>query len=225
MRDFRRRFGAFVAVFVFAALAALGQPGAGKVYMVQGPDGPVQAQRPPDSELAKLAALEYVGGERTGYAFELAQKGYLLDAMVDVFGWDYWKTMQARRQYGYAWVPSAAMPNVQIAPGLWMPASGTEDGLTYNPTPPVGAILVPTSFDLDPNYQAPVPVEPPKPPAGSQAIFGPAIDYGDFAGAYYVDPANTVPPGTHADRNGREYVYVVLRAGFTGSLRLWLPVQ
>ena len=63
---------------------------------------------------------------------------------------------------------------------------------------------------------------PPSPTA--QIGFGPPIEAGEFAGSYSVSATNTVPLGTHASRNGIEYVYVELARGFTGRLRLWIPV-
>jgi len=62
-----------------------------------------------------------------------------VDYVIDVIGWDREKTMAARRMYGYTWVPSASMPNIECAPGVFVP------GLRpYDPNnPPAGAIIVP----------------------------------------------------------------------------------
>ena len=60
------------------------------------------------------------------------------DNAVDNWGWDPYKTMQARRQYGYTWVPNMHQNPIAIAPGLSMPGTAP-----YNPTqPPEGSITV-----------------------------------------------------------------------------------
>ena len=60
------------------------------------------------------------------------------DNAIDNWGWDPYKTMQARRQYGYTWVPNMHQNPVAIAPGLSMPGTAP-----YNPTqPPEGSITV-----------------------------------------------------------------------------------
>lgn len=195
-----------------------------KVYMIQGPSGPVQAKRPSDEVLRQLRELPH--SERFGMAITLAEAGFTLDAAVDVNGWDYWKTMDARRGYGYTWIPAGHMPNILIAPGLWVPREGTEEGLRYDAEhPPVGAILVPKSEQDDPNFREPIVVQPPPPPPEGQAVFGPPIEYGEFASSYSVGASNTVPAGTHATKDGAEYVYVIL--GTIGTLfyrKLWVPV-
>jgi len=195
-----------------------------KTYLIQGPDGPVEAKRPSDEVLRQLR--QATTSERYGMAITLAEAGFTLDAAVDVNGWDYWKTMEQRRQYGYTWVPAGHMPNLLIAPGLWMPReAGDETGLRYDAgNPPVGAILVPASEQEDPNYEQPQPVAVPAPPPDGQAVFGPPIEFGEFVGSYSVGEGTTVPPGSHATKDGFEYVYVVL--GKLGTLfyrKLWVP--
>jgi hypothetical protein len=44
--------------------------------------------------------------------------GYYVDHQVDVLGSDPIKINNLRKMYGYVWVPSATMPNIQIAPSL-----------------------------------------------------------------------------------------------------------
>jgi len=47
----------------------------------------------------------------------------------------------------------------------------------------------------------------------------------DGTGSYYVGPTNTVQPGTHATKDGKEYVLVALgRRGLLSYLRKWVPV-
>lgn len=108
-------------------------------WMVQGPKGPEPALRPPQSKLDELNDCESFM-QRMAAVRNLAQQGYVMDAVIDGWGWPYDMVMALRRQYGYTWVPSALMPNISIAPGLSWPG-----GLAYDPTPPIGAILVPAA--------------------------------------------------------------------------------
>lgn len=195
-----------------------------KTYMIQGTDGPVEAKRPSDEVLRQLR--EASSSERFAMAITLAEAGFTIDAAVDVNGWNYWKTMEQRRRYGYTWVPAGHMANIIIAPGLWMPSQSDPNGVSYDPdNPPTGAILVPASEKDDPNYVKPEPVTPVPPPADAVAAFGPPIEAGEFAGCFTVATENTATTGTHATKYGVEYVYVVLRRGFTGKLALWVPVE
>lgn len=75
---------------------------------------------------------------RLTLAHELVDKGFTIDVPIMVWGWDPLTTMIVRRAQGYTWVPSAKMPNVQVAPGVMFP------GLpTYRPdVVPEGAIPV-----------------------------------------------------------------------------------
>ncbi len=52
--------------------------------------------------------------------------------------------------------------------------------------------------------------------------FGPPA--GDGSGILLAGPKNTVPPGTHATKDGREYVFVVLgQPGTLNYRKLWVP--
>jgi hypothetical protein len=79
--------------------------------------------------------------DRIEKAIALAKAGQIIDHPVDVAQQDAAKVMALRRSYGYTWVPSALMPNIEIAPGL----EGNFGHLSrYDPAAaPVGAILVP----------------------------------------------------------------------------------
>lgn len=91
-------------------------------------------------------------GQRISTAYELATQGYQIDVVIDAYGNDPFLTMFNRQQMGYTWVPSALMPNVQVAPNVNFP--GYEP---YDPAnPPKGAITVTTdAADLKP-YDPPV---------------------------------------------------------------------
>ncbi|NIV37514.1 MAG: hypothetical protein GWN58_51280, partial [Anaerolineae bacterium] len=118
-----------------SALVATGQDLC-SVYMIQGPDGPQVASRPPQEQLDALKALSREA--RITAVKALANQGAIIDVPVDVWGWDCNKTMKQRQIYGYKWVPNALMANIVVAPGLNVPSLPS-----YKPKPPVGAILVP----------------------------------------------------------------------------------
>lgn len=192
-----------------------------KKYMIQGPDGPVEAKRPSDDVLRQLNDLPW--RERLSMAIALAKDGFTIDAAVDVFDGNYWKLMAGRRNHKpepFAWIPAGDMANLLIAPGLSQPGTPA-----YDPNnPPQGAILVPASEQDDPNFKPPETVTPPAPPPSGVVSFDQPIEVGEFAGSFRVGIENTVPVGTHATKDGAEYVYVDLPRGFTGSLRLWIPI-
>ena len=51
------------------------------------------------------------------------------------------------------------------------------------------------------------------------------FDADDGTGSYYVGPTNTVRPGTHAMKDGAEYVFVVIgRLGTLVYRKMWIPV-
>ncbi len=70
------------------------------------------------------------------------------------------------------------------------------------------------------------PYSPPLPPAPlPEGIVAFGFEIGDGSGGYYVGPTNTVRPGTHAVKDGTEYVFV--RLGKRGTLifrEMWIPV-
>jgi hypothetical protein len=101
-------------------------------WMVEGPDGPIEADRPSDEALALLAKMDEPNN-KVNFAYTLARQGLTVDAAIDVYGGDHEKTMAQRRAYGYVWVPAVGMDNVTAAPG--------PDGQVE--PPPIGAILVP----------------------------------------------------------------------------------
>jgi len=107
-------------------------------WMVQGAAGPEPARRPPPLELELLTNSGVPFGERWVLAQQLSRAGYVVDVPIDLWGWDYGRTMALRRAYGYTWVPHAGMPPVQVQPGLAVPGVPS-----YSPRPPFGAILVP----------------------------------------------------------------------------------
>lgn len=97
------------------------------------------------AEVAALRTIERYE-DRLKLAWDLARRGFRVDAAIAVWHWDPYAVQKLRKQYGYTWVPSLGMPPVLVAPGLTFP------GLpSYDPNnPPPGAILV----DPDPDAKA-----------------------------------------------------------------------
>jgi len=94
---------------------------------------------------------------RMGRGIELAIKGFKIDVPIMLWGWDPYKVMKLRMDYGYTWVPSALQPPVSAAPGL------TGPGITpYDPAnPPGGSIKVSIDPKDYPPFDPPVTVERP----------------------------------------------------------------
>ena len=68
-----------------------------------------------------------------------------------------------------------------------------------------------------------VPPGPPPPLPDGIVAFG--LDSDDGTGSYYVGPTNTVQPGTHAFKDGKEYVFVVIgRLGTLVYRKMWIPI-
>lgn len=106
---------------------------------------------------------------RKARAIELALRGFQIDVPIMVWGWDPWKVMHLRQEFGYTWVPNALQAPVGAAPGL------TGPGITpYDPNnPPGGAIRVSTSIADYPPFDPPV-AAPSMPqafvPVGTQSL-------------------------------------------------------
>ena len=108
---------------------------------------------------------------RMNRGVELAIKGFKIDVPIMLWGWDPYKVMKLRLEYGYTWVPNALQPPVQMAPGL----SGSGINLVpYDPkNPPGGAIKVSVNLADYPPFDPPIPL-PPSPaqegPVGGQSV-------------------------------------------------------
>lgn len=80
---------------------------------------------------AKLAAFSAIAA--SGMNKTPVNPGDLVDVPIMVWGWGPVLTMQLRQQDGYAWVPSALAPPVEVAPGIVVPGLPT---YTSTPTSP-----------------------------------------------------------------------------------------
>jgi len=123
---------------------------------------------------------------RMNRGVELAIKGFKIDVPIMLWGWDPYKVMKLRLEYGYTWVPSALQPPVQMAPGL----SGSGINLVpYDPNnPPGGTIKVSVNLADYPPFDPPIPL-PPSPaqegPVGVQSV----------GNLYYSVPGETFMDG------------------------------
>ncbi len=119
-------------------------------------------------------------------------KGYIIDRQIMIHGYDPYKTMWARRVYGYPWVDSLDQNNIPAPPGYIV------DGKMYDPNhPPATAILVPDPDTCDlakwyPPIVPPVVVTPKPAPAGP------------FVGAEFPELSNLVPNAFHATPAGEK---------------------
>jgi hypothetical protein len=77
--------------------------------------------------------------------------GLPIDYNLMLLRWSAPIIMQIRQNNGYAWVPAYGSANINIAPGLSMPAAMTN----YTPTMPAGAIKVSTDAADYPAWAAP----------------------------------------------------------------------
>lgn len=113
-----------------------------------------------------LRSYKDASEDRLAKAEALAKEGFKIDVPIMVWGWDAFKVMKIRQDYGYTWVPSALMPNVTIAPGLVM-----QGGVPYDPnSPPSGAIKVSTEAKDYPPVEKPVEQKVDVSPVGPQSF-------------------------------------------------------
>lgn len=110
------------------------------------------------SQPAEMQRLMYAQDEQTRWwmAHDLADRGFLIDVPIMVWGWDPLSTMIVRRNQGYSWVPSANQHPVPVAPGVNFP------GLPpYDPNnPPAGSIKVTTEWARGFEHTSPWPIDP-----------------------------------------------------------------
>ncbi len=125
---------------------------------------------------------------RMSRGVELAIKGFKIDVPIMLWGWDPYKVMRLRMDFGYTWVPNALQPPLGAAPGL------TGPGITpYDPAhPPGGAIKV----SIDPKDYPPF--DPPAPavkPPGVQFSEGSPVGVQSVGNLYYSVPGETFLDG------------------------------
>lgn len=94
--------------------------------------------QPPAVQVLRTLAPE----ARFDKAQELLQQGYLIDYPIMVLGWGPLKTMLARHNAGYTWVPSFMQTTPQMIPGMSFPGVPVYD--PNNPPPR----SIPVKFDF-----------------------------------------------------------------------------
>lgn len=136
----------------------------------------------------------------------LAKEGYRIDVPIMVWGWDAYKVMKMRKDYGYTWVPSALMPNITIAPGLTMVGM-----VPYDPnSPPSGSIKVSTEAKDYPTIAKPAEVKVDTTPVGQQSI----------GNLYLTTTGDTLPADSVVSEPRGKFVKRV-KAGPFGNWAYW----
>jgi hypothetical protein len=97
------------------------------------------AQQPP--ELQQLRDIPRVE-DREQKAWELARRGFSVDADIMVYHKDPYMTMKIREGEGYTWVPAWGQGGIPLAPGLQFPGLPAYNALN----PPPGSIRVSYEF-------------------------------------------------------------------------------
>ena len=150
------------------------------------------AQPPEVRALNPLAKATLEPDQRLKLGTELAMKGFKIDVPIMIWGWDPYKVMKLRLEYGYTWVPNALQSPVGAAPGLKGP------GITpYDPdNPPGGAIKVSLNLaDYPPFDPPPAPAAVQTTPVGAQSVgnvyYSLPGDVGFQDGYKYADPRGT----------------------------------
>jgi len=175
------------------SLVAFGQDVTNEIYWASQPEAVQILNSLPDAQKAQKAE-------------SLAKEGYRIDVPIMVWGWDAFKVMKMRKDYGYTWVPSALMPNITIAPGLAM--VGTTP---YDPnSPPSGAIKVSTESKDYPASVKPVETKVNTSPVGPQSI----------GNLYLTTTGDSLPADTVVAEERGKFVKRV-KVGPFGSWAYW----
>jgi hypothetical protein len=186
-------------LLLLASLVAFGQDLTNEIYWASQPHS-VQAMK----------SLPAGSPERSAKAEALAKEGYRIDVPIMVFGWDAFKVMKLRLDYGYTWVPSALMPNIQVAPGLTF-----YGGMPYDPdAPPSGAIKVSTDARDYPPFEKPEEKKLEESPVGPQSI----------GSIYLTTPGDKYPAETIINEPRGKFVKRVKASPF-GASAYWEKVQ
>lgn len=169
------------------------------------------SQPPEVRVLDQLAPKPLEADERLTRGTALAKQGFKIDVPIMIWGWDPYKVMKLRLEYGYTWVPNALQPPVGAAPGLRGP------GITaYDPNnPPGGAIKVSVNIADYPPFDPPPPAVPTPDPVGPQSV----------GNVYYSLPSDVgFPDGyKYTDTRGT-FIKHVLVSPF-GQSHFWEKVQ
>lgn len=143
---------------------------------------------------------------RTTHAMMLATQGFIIDDEIMILGWDPWKVMSVRQNFGFTWVPNVLQPNVEIIPGItdWKHTP-------YDPSnPPLRSIRVSTN---PADYPPFIPPPPPPPPASGTWV-GKQV----WQDIYAVVPGDPTPNGVQVtEPRGTFLKHQLLPGGPMGS--------
>ncbi len=72
--------------------------------------------------------------DRWAVLSSLLAQGCIIDLEIMLWGWDAFKVMTSRQNYGYTWVPAVGQPPIALVPGMSSPpGSGL---IPYDPANP-----------------------------------------------------------------------------------------
>ena len=92
-----------------------------------------------------------------------------------------------------------------------------------DPSNPSATMALAPEITEGPEFVA-EPYIPPVKPTLPEGVVAFSFPTEDGTGSYWVGPTNTVQPGTHAVKDGKEYVFIVLGRGTSFKWKLWIPV-
>lgn len=172
---------------------------------VQEFDAAYWKSRPLEIQKAHAEKVEHNDLDQTVTYTALAIAGFIIDKPIMIDNMGPYNIMLLRLAYGFTWVPSALMPNIQIAPGL----GGLPGSALYDPSkPPPGSILV----SLDLKDYPPVNAPEPNHPSVSTALVG----VQSFGNIYLAIPGDTSPGGTvFEDSRGKFIKHTTIQLGGT----------
>lgn len=159
--------------------------------------------KPLEIQAAHAEKVKHNDLDQTTTYTALAIAGFIIDKPIMVDNMDPYKITALRLAYGFTWVPSALMPNIQIAPGL----GGLPGSVLYDPSkPPPGSILVSLNlFDYPP-------VNPPT--VNHPSVSNELVGMQSFGNIYLAIPGDISPGGTsYTDSRGTFTKRVTVQVG------------
>lgn len=168
------------------------------------------AKPAPVQELQKFAGNST---ERVTLAQKLALQGYIIDAEIDVEGYNALWAMASRKFIApmRPWVPNILQPQINLfIPGLNNPPFSPYDGSK----PPVGAILTVLPSDQPPT--------PPPPPTPGHELVGPVANafgmYPSDHGVIITPAGANVPEGVFVAADRTTITPTATPGGYVGHL-------
>ncbi len=151
------------------------------------------------------------GSERTQAALELAQKGYTVDVMIGVYGFEPWGTMSGRMLHGFKWSPALLQDYTLV---MW-PLNPWEIG----PSAPMPKGAIKTSLNPA-DYP---PFDPPKPDETAMPVAANPVGAQVSGNIYCGNFGDNRPVGSeYSDERGR-FVKKAMQTPF-GAKTWWEKV-